>query len=70
MLGDLTGKTALVTGQDRYGPASPLGRAQTAEDIGKMTVFLASEEARSMTSQCVHVVGVIIATDERSQRFR
>ena len=33
----------------------PLGRVQTPEDIGKMAAFLASEDARNITGQCINV---------------
>ena len=35
----------------------PLGRAQEAEDIGEMVVFLASERARNITGQAINVCG-------------
>jgi NAD(P)-dependent dehydrogenase (short-subunit alcohol dehydrogenase family) len=37
----------------------PLGREQTPEDIGRLTVFLASEEARNITGQAISVDGGI-----------
>jgi NAD(P)-dependent dehydrogenase (short-subunit alcohol dehydrogenase family) len=34
---------------------SALGREQTAEDVGRMVVFLASEDARNITGQSINV---------------
>ena len=48
---------------DRYEPIIPLGRPQTPEDIGKMAAFLASDDARNVTGQCVHVDGGVILRD-------
>jgi NAD(P)-dependent dehydrogenase (short-subunit alcohol dehydrogenase family) len=48
---------------DRYDPIIPLGRPQTPEDIGNMAAFLASEDARNVTGQCVHVDGGVIIRD-------
>jgi len=48
---------------DRYESVIPLGRPQTPEDIGKMAAFLASEDARNVTGQCVHVDGGVILRD-------
>lgn len=36
---------------------TPLGRGQTAEDIGKTVVFLASDDAREITGQALNVDG-------------
>jgi NAD(P)-dependent dehydrogenase (short-subunit alcohol dehydrogenase family) len=38
----------------------PLGREQTAEDIGRAAVFLASEDAKNITGQTVNVDGGIV----------
>jgi len=38
-------------------PNAPLGREQTAEDMGRAVVFLASEDARNITGQVLHVDG-------------
>jgi len=38
----------------------PLGREQTAEDIGRAAVFLASEDARNITGQTINVDGGIV----------
>jgi 3-oxoacyl-[acyl-carrier protein] reductase len=40
-----------------YRPITPLGRAQTAEEVGKAVAFLASADARNITGQCLHVDG-------------
>ena len=42
---------------DRYEPIMPLARVQTPEDIGKAVAFLASEDARNITGQCLNVDG-------------
>jgi NAD(P)-dependent dehydrogenase (short-subunit alcohol dehydrogenase family) len=38
-------------------PATPLGRDQTAEDMGRAAVFLVSEDAKNITGQILHVDG-------------
>ena len=38
----------------------PLGREQTPEDIGRLAVFLASEDARNITGQSINVDGGMI----------
>jgi len=38
----------------------PLGREQTAEDIGRAAVFLASEDAKNITGQTINVDGGIV----------
>jgi NAD(P)-dependent dehydrogenase (short-subunit alcohol dehydrogenase family) len=48
---------------EHYESMIPLGRPQTAEDIGKMAAFLASEDARNVTGQCIHVDGGVILRD-------
>jgi NAD(P)-dependent dehydrogenase (short-subunit alcohol dehydrogenase family) len=48
---------------DQYEGVIPLGRPQTPEDIGKMTAFLVSEDARNVTGQCVHVDGGALVRD-------
>jgi NAD(P)-dependent dehydrogenase (short-subunit alcohol dehydrogenase family) len=35
----------------------PMGREQTPEDIGRLAVFLASEDARNITGQSINVDG-------------
>jgi len=48
---------------DLYAPMIPLGRPQTPEDIGNMAAFLASEDARNVTGECIHVDGGVILRD-------
>jgi NAD(P)-dependent dehydrogenase (short-subunit alcohol dehydrogenase family) len=38
-------------------PGTPLGREQTAEDMGRAVVFLVSEDAENITGQTLHVDG-------------
>jgi enoyl-[acyl-carrier-protein] reductase (NADH) len=38
-------------------PATPLGREQTAEDMGRAAVFLVSDDAKNITGQVLHVDG-------------
>lgn len=38
-------------------PSTPLGREQTAEDMGRAAVFLVSEDAKNITGQTLHVDG-------------
>jgi NAD(P)-dependent dehydrogenase (short-subunit alcohol dehydrogenase family) len=38
----------------------PMGREQTAEDIGRTAVFLASDDARNITGQTINVDGGIV----------
>ncbi|HEY90319.1 MAG TPA: SDR family oxidoreductase [Dehalococcoidia bacterium] len=40
-------------------PSTPLGRDQTAEDMGRAVVFFVSEDARNITGQTIHVDGGI-----------
>jgi meso-butanediol dehydrogenase / (S,S)-butanediol dehydrogenase / diacetyl reductase len=40
-----------------YRPITPLGRPQTAEEVGKAVAYLASADARNITGQCLHVDG-------------
>ena len=44
-------------------PEIPLGREQAPGDIAKMVAFLASEDARNVTGQCIHVDGGMILRD-------
>ena len=39
---------------------NPLGREQTVEDIGRMVVFLASEDAKNMTGQSINIDGGVV----------
>jgi NAD(P)-dependent dehydrogenase (short-subunit alcohol dehydrogenase family) len=47
----------------RYEKVIPMGRPQTAEDVGKMAAFLASDDASNITGQCHHVDGGAIIRD-------
>jgi len=38
-------------------PSTPLGREQTAEDMGRAVVFLVSDDAKNITGQVLHVDG-------------
>ena len=38
-------------------PATPMGRDQTAEDMGRAAVFFVSEDAKNITGQVLHVDG-------------
>ena len=38
-------------------PSTPLGREQTAEDLGRAAVFLVSDDAKNITGQVLHVDG-------------
>jgi len=38
-------------------PGTPLGRDQTAEDMGRAVVFFVSEDAKNITGQTLHVDG-------------
>ena len=38
----------------------PLGREQTAEDIGRAVAFFASEDAKNITGQSLNVDGGIV----------
>jgi 3-oxoacyl-[acyl-carrier protein] reductase len=40
-----------------YRPFTPLGPPQTAEEVGSAVAFLASDDARNITGQCLHVDG-------------
>jgi len=48
---------------DFYVPFIPLERTQEPQDIANMVTFLASEDARNVTGQCVHVDGGYIRHD-------
>ena len=47
----------------RYEGVIPMGRPQTAEDIGKAVTFLASDDASNITGKCLHVDGGVILRD-------
>ena len=44
---------------DEIAGGAVLGRPQTPEDVGNLVAFLASEEARNITGQAIHVDGGI-----------
>jgi len=44
----------------RIAPMTPLGRDQTIEDMGRTAVFFASDDARNITGQVLHVDGGMI----------
>jgi NAD(P)-dependent dehydrogenase (short-subunit alcohol dehydrogenase family) len=46
-----------------YAPIIPLGRPQTPQDVGKAVAFLVSDDADSITGQCLHVDGGAVVTD-------
>jgi len=41
-------------------PSTPMGREQSAEDMGKAVLFLVSEDAKNITGQTIHVDGGIV----------
>ena len=45
-----------------YRPLVPLGRPQTAEEVGTAVAYLSSDDARNVTGQCLHVDGGAIRT--------
>jgi NAD(P)-dependent dehydrogenase (short-subunit alcohol dehydrogenase family) len=45
--------------------STPLGREQTPEDIGKLTVFLVSDDACNITGQVISVDGGITLKSDR-----
>lgn len=47
----------------RYAPVIPTARPQDPEEIGAAVAFLASDEARSITGQCLHVDGGAVIRD-------
>ena len=49
--------------EDHYAPIIPLGRPQTPEEVGKAVAFLVSDDACSITGQCLHVDGGAVVTD-------
>ena len=40
-----------------YAPLMPVGRPQTADEVARAVAFLASDDAASITGQCLHVDG-------------
>jgi NAD(P)-dependent dehydrogenase (short-subunit alcohol dehydrogenase family) len=59
----LTGLEPEAVFRRRYGEVIPTGRPQTPEEIGSAVAFLACDEARSITGQCLHVDGGAILRD-------
>lgn len=47
----------------RYVDLIPMGRVQTPDDVGQAASFLASDHARNITGQCLHVDGGMILRD-------
>ena len=54
------GMTPRQVFESRVNAVIPMKREQTAEDIGWAAVFLASEEARNITGQALHVDGGVV----------
>jgi len=46
--------------ENRVNAIIPMKREQTPEDIGNAAVFLASEDARQITGQALHVDGGVV----------
>lgn len=61
--GDASADAVRDAFEERYAELIPLGRVQTAEEVGQAVAFLASDEARSITGQCLHVDGGMILRD-------
>ena len=58
MLPTFMGKTAVdEEGMTRYRATVPLGRLNTPDDLAKVAVFLASDDAAMITGTCVEVDG-------------
>ena len=53
----MAGLTERQVFQQRVDNMIPLKREQTPEDIGKLTAFLASDDARNITGQAINVDG-------------
>jgi len=51
------GKTGLQVFEEGVKEVMPLGRPQTPEDMGALTAFLASEDAKNITGQSIQVDG-------------
>jgi len=56
----LVGKNAREVFDQFIANSTPLKREQSAEDVGNMVTFLASEEARNVTGQTMHVNGGMV----------
>jgi NAD(P)-dependent dehydrogenase (short-subunit alcohol dehydrogenase family) len=54
------GMTARQVFENRVQAITPMKREQTPEDIGWAAVFLASDEARNITGQALHVDGGVV----------
>jgi len=58
--GPHAGMTPRQVFEARVNSVIPMKREQTPEDIGNAVVFLASEEARNITGQALHVDGGVV----------
>ncbi len=58
--GQYTGMTPRQVFENRVNAVIPMKREQTPEDIGWAAVFLASDEARNITGQALHVDGGVV----------
>jgi NAD(P)-dependent dehydrogenase (short-subunit alcohol dehydrogenase family) len=58
--GQYAGMTPRQVFESRVQAVIPMKREQTPEDIGWAAVFLASEEARNITGQALHVDGGVV----------
>ncbi|MFB3817057.1 MAG: SDR family NAD(P)-dependent oxidoreductase [Candidatus Methylomirabilales bacterium] len=58
--GPAAGMTPRQVFEARVNAVIPLKREQTPEDIGRAAVFLASEDARNITGQALHVDGGVV----------
>jgi NAD(P)-dependent dehydrogenase (short-subunit alcohol dehydrogenase family) len=58
--GQYAGMTPRQVFESRVNAIVPMKREQTPEDIGWAAVFLASDEARSITGQALHVDGGVV----------
>jgi len=55
---DIEGLTPETFWREKFvQPTAPLGREQTAEDMGRAVVFFASDDARNITGQILHIDG-------------
>jgi NAD(P)-dependent dehydrogenase (short-subunit alcohol dehydrogenase family) len=59
----LKGKDPYQLFQEFYIPQFPMRRTQTVEDIGYAVAFLASDDARNITGQCIRIDGGFIIDD-------
>lgn len=58
MAGDEVDEASLrATFEAHYADVIPFGRPQTVDDVGNAVAFLASDAARNITGQCLHVDG-------------